>query len=96
VPSTNLITNIGFGEMATHTKASVATMAELPTEALEFPLKHPACMVRDKEADLFAFTQICPWAVGQSGFKAWARRSIAPHLPTSWRRSIGYFTAKSA
>lgn len=50
MPQANLVSNIGFGEGATHTQ-SVNQMAEIPVEPMGFPLKHPELMVRDALAD---------------------------------------------
>ncbi|MCA1632211.1 MAG: glycosyltransferase family 2 protein [Acidobacteria bacterium] len=49
LPERNLISNIGFGAMATHTKA-VSREANIPVEAMEFPLRHPPYMVHNREA----------------------------------------------
>ena len=51
LPRTNLISNIGFGEDATHTKRIDHQRANVPTLEMGFPLTHPPCMVRDTEAD---------------------------------------------
>lgn len=51
LPARNLVTNVGFGEDATHTKDNVWPLANLPLEALEFPLSHPLTMIRDSAAD---------------------------------------------
>jgi hypothetical protein len=40
-PGANQITNIGFGDDATHTLAAVDGVAYIPATDLEFPLKHP-------------------------------------------------------
>lgn len=40
LPSVNLISNIGFGSDATHTKG-YSELANLPVEDLTFPLRHP-------------------------------------------------------
>ncbi|KOP23867.1 hemolytic protein HlpA-like protein [Hapalosiphon sp. MRB220] len=57
VPNQNLISNIGFGENATHTKHTkgsfVNTYANMPTEAISFPLKHPPYIIRDLKSDRF-------------------------------------------
>lgn len=50
LPTVNLVSNIGFGKDATHTTAA-SSIGNLPTEALSFPLKHPAFMIRDAQAD---------------------------------------------
>ena len=51
LPARNLVTNVGFGEGATHTKDNGGAHANLPLEALEFPLSHPSSMVRNFAAD---------------------------------------------
>lgn len=90
VPDVNLITNIGFGEAATHTKTAVAAMSELPRDAMEFPLKHPAYMRMNREIDAYTFRQICPWAVPEPGLSGWLRRHVAPRLPSRVRTSLSH------
>lgn len=50
--NTNLISNIGFGSEGTHTFEE-NSFANLPVEAIDFPLNHPAFMIRDEIADNF-------------------------------------------
>ena len=50
VPAVNLISNIGFGVDATHTKYR-ETGADMATGLLEFPLRHPSAVGRDVSAD---------------------------------------------
>jgi hypothetical protein len=57
LPARNLVSNIGFGVAATHTKAETRA-ANLPAGALEFPLSHPPHMIRDREADLFTLREL--------------------------------------
>lgn len=52
IPSKNLISNIGYGDSATHTKSKESPMANLKTEELEFPLKHYPYIHRCKSVDL--------------------------------------------
>jgi hypothetical protein len=60
VPNVNLISNIGFGADATHTHVEGAH-ANMPTAALEFPLRHPEFVLQDTDADRFiASDQIAP------------------------------------
>lgn len=51
VPATNLMHNIGFGPDATHTTSVDHPLADLPTTALSWPLRHPdaveACAAYD-------------------------------------------------
>ena len=41
VPTKNLVTNIGFDEMATHTRDPSNPAANIPSESFRFPLIHP-------------------------------------------------------
>ena len=51
VPALNLVTNIGFGEDATHTLDAQDQLAHPPARELAFPLMHPPVVVRDKHRD---------------------------------------------
>lgn len=51
IPSVNLISNIGFGETATHTFQSDSPLANLASHSIQFPLLHPPAIVRDYVAD---------------------------------------------
>jgi hypothetical protein len=53
-PNANLVTNIGFGSGATHTK-SIERYSALPALAMEFPITHPRELVADKDADTFVY-----------------------------------------
>jgi hypothetical protein len=50
IPCVNLVTNIGFGLAATHTQG-VNRFANLPIEAMHFPLTHPPFMIRNAQSD---------------------------------------------
>ncbi len=49
-PHTNIISNIGFSQEATHTKKANVFSA-LPHEPMLFPLRHPPFVIRDAIAD---------------------------------------------
>jgi len=53
VPNINLVSNIGFGTAATHTRLADSLFALLPTAPMEFPLVHPPTTAVDVEADAF-------------------------------------------
>lgn len=53
IPNVNLISNIGFGGDTTHTSDTTDKRANLPTQEMFFPLKHPPHMIRDTKADEF-------------------------------------------
>jgi hypothetical protein len=50
IPNQNLISNIGFGPDATHTR-TVDEHSNLDTSPMTFPLVHPRVMVADEAAD---------------------------------------------
>lgn len=50
LPNTNLVSNIGFGPEATHTKV-MTQCANVPITAMEYPLNHPPFIIRDSWAD---------------------------------------------
>ncbi len=52
LPNVNLVSNIGFGQGATHT-LNRSRSANLPVEELDIPLKHPPFIIRDVRADKF-------------------------------------------
>jgi len=50
-PHYNLVSNIGFGDQATHTHTKDCT-AEVPVLRMKFPLHHPPIIIRDSISDL--------------------------------------------
>jgi hypothetical protein len=50
LPNRNLISNIGFSAGATHTTQN-SPLANLPTAALELPVRHPRWIIRNSAAD---------------------------------------------
>jgi hypothetical protein len=58
LPNRNLISNIGFGEYATHTKSSNSFLSNIPAEEMDFPLSHPSHIVRDYDADLYTLRTV--------------------------------------
>ena len=51
VPQVNLVKNIGFNEMATHTRNSNSRDAKLEANEIDLPLVHPPFMIWDKDSD---------------------------------------------
>jgi len=51
VPEVNLVSNIGFGEDATHTFNQFEEKAKTPENEISFPLRHPRFVIRDQESD---------------------------------------------
>jgi hypothetical protein len=50
-PNVNLISNIGFGAEATHTFGTSDPFGSMAVTNIEFPLRHPINMVRDRLSD---------------------------------------------
>lgn len=50
LPNSNLVSNIGFGDRATHT-TRVSRFSNMPVSEMTFPLKHPPIIVRDSLND---------------------------------------------
>lgn len=61
VPSRNLVSNIGFGNSATHTARRAGAGADLPRFPMSFPLRPPTVMEADRDYDRAWFG----WQVGR-------------------------------
>lgn len=51
IPQANLVTNIGFGKDATHTRNIESRLSRMETGTLEIPLRHPRLVVPNIAAD---------------------------------------------
>lgn len=51
LPNKCLVSNLGFGAEATHTKDADSPFASVPVAEMKFPLTHPPCVTRDADAD---------------------------------------------
>lgn len=58
IPKANLVTNIGYGPNATHSKDPHNYFANVPTFELNTPLRHPRQIIRNQEADIFIQTML--------------------------------------
>jgi len=54
MPNVNLISNIGFGDGATHT-VTLSPLANMLTAPIVFPIIHPVGILRNLQADNFTF-----------------------------------------
>lgn len=52
IPSVNLVSNIGYGEYATHQTPADHPLSNLPALDISFPLSHPSAIIQNKYADL--------------------------------------------
>jgi hypothetical protein len=91
LPNTTLISNIGFGEGATHTKSSRDIRRNLPTTEMSFPLRHPPYVVRNREADQFFIEQVVlPRSPKQLSVYRKLRRKFSALIPDPIRKPISY------
>ncbi len=54
LPNVNLVSNIGYGPEATHSKAIITEFANMPVESMSFPLKHSEFTICDTKADRYS------------------------------------------
>jgi len=59
MPNNNLISNIGFGKDATHTKQG-GIYDQMKTKSIDIPLKHPAKIITNETADKILSTNLLP------------------------------------
>lgn len=53
LPCVNLVSNVGFDAQATHTKSTTHRQANMPVQAMAFPLRHLPFVIRDARVDDF-------------------------------------------
>jgi len=53
IPEKNLVSNVGFGPGAVHTKDSKNRFSNIPSDRIEFPLIHPPKVLINIKADIF-------------------------------------------
>jgi hypothetical protein len=52
IPSVNLVTNVGYGNDATHPTPIDHPLARLPADEMQFPLMHPTGIIRNYDVDI--------------------------------------------
>jgi hypothetical protein len=86
-PNPALVSNVGYREDGTHTKSANTLWANLPAGEMEFPLRHPPYVVRNREADHF-FLQLAKQQVKpEVSIRTRVSRRIA-QLLTGWRGKV--------
>jgi hypothetical protein len=58
IPDRNLVSNIGFGPQATHTKTNQNRRANMAINSMTFPLDHPPFVIRNAKADEFTEKEV--------------------------------------
>lgn len=72
IPAVNMIQNLGFGQMATHTFDINDKRKFVPVGNVSYPLKHPGFVIRDVEADARFFREFIAesqWQKFKNGIK---------------------------
>jgi hypothetical protein len=92
LPNVTLISNIGFGEDATHTKSLNSPRASLTTYAMNFPLQHPPYRFRNREADVFIIDKVVVSRLTKRFSKL--RRILYAAIPEKLRNSINSIRLK--
>lgn len=93
-PSVNLVTNIGFGQGATHLHDADDPFAGLATHSMEFPLRHPSQIEPLESADRAVWKALV--AQFDRAHSDLRRRSIAARLARGPRRLKGLLGRASA
>lgn len=106
-PVTNLISNIGHRDDATHTLPSPdgvrSPLADKPTSPLSFPLSHPRCVRNnlDLEVDLYTrrleLTRMSPFGVLRLAAQrkiAYAREIVSPRIPAPVKARVRSWRAR--
>jgi ADP-heptose:LPS heptosyltransferase len=80
IPNTNLISNIGFREDATHTSSSNSVYANVKTSAIQFPLKYEDKIELNRDADFYFFSELEGLAISKSSLIYTLRMNIKSYL----------------
>lgn len=73
MPQANMVSNIGFGEQAHHTK-KLTRAANVASQSLSFPLIHPDVLLPDRDADRYTFND--HYSPGLGSIARYALRTI--------------------
>lgn len=68
MPNVNLIANIGFGDQATHTVGK-SINANMKTKEINFPLRHPALLEINRDADQYSSKNLFTNSIVRRGIR---------------------------
>jgi hypothetical protein len=91
-PTTNLVSNLGFGVASTHTHDPADRWAALPTEPVPLPLQHPGSDELDRTAD--EWTSDVFYGIRAKARSGFVKVRLALVLPVSWRRQLKRWRAR--
>ena len=66
----------------------------LPARAIDFPLRHPANVSLNREADNYSFKQICPWIIENQNYYWQLRHKFTAALPDPVRQKVRELRSK--
>jgi hypothetical protein len=86
-PNPALVSNVGYRQDGTHTRSANSLWANLPSGEMEFPLRHPPYVVRNREADHFFITLNNQQVRSSENLSTRLRRKVARALAGVGKRS---------
>lgn len=89
MPASNLISNIGFGEGATHTVSPESKLANMAVVPLALPLRHPADVQAQTEADRWTSEHVFGIDERQTTPASRLRKRLQGRLRRTWTRWVG-------
>jgi len=93
-PRTNLVTNIGFGPGATHGQDPSDHQANIPLEAVSFPLMHPREVMVHSIADAYTYRYLYRINFYWSQRARWFFKSRFPRLYVFLKKNYHWFVHK--
>lgn len=87
MPSVNLISNIGFGEGASHTVSPESKFANLSVASISSPLRHPEAVEANVEADRWTSEHVFGINERQTSFSRW-RAALKGRLRRAWLAAV--------
>lgn len=88
-PNVNLVSNIGFGPEALSCKNPNDPFANIPTEAMAFPLAHPPFLVINQTAEAHTHRNVFRINQSRSQRLKWRLKKMFPNLYASIKLFIG-------
>ena len=74
MPRVNLISNLGFGNQATHTHG-ISIYSKMKTKEIQFPIRHPMLIEVDQDADAYTAKNMFSTSI----FRKILRRTVLPY-----------------
>jgi hypothetical protein len=69
-------------------------MAEIPAAEMPLPLRHPSHVIRQREADDYAFERTLIWYGFEPTLYMRLHRKLSGFVPSPARRTLSYLKAK--